>query len=179
MHLLDGRVEGMLLREFFSGAGGGVMIYTNRYSAIRPMRAEDIASVLRIMRPLIDCGLLLPRNHDELVAALSRFVVHETDGTIHGCAALNRLTDAVGEISALAVEQRWEQRGIGAALVEHLIERALETGLERIVVLTTAAPDWFERLGFRTAPLDTLPPTRREQYDTRRRPRLLQWQRCQ
>jgi amino-acid N-acetyltransferase len=40
VHLVDGREEGVLLRELFSNLGVGTMIYADEYESIRPMKSK-------------------------------------------------------------------------------------------------------------------------------------------
>ena len=40
VHILDGRGEGVILKETFSNLGSGTMVYSNRYGGIRPMTHE-------------------------------------------------------------------------------------------------------------------------------------------
>ena len=54
VHILDGREEGVILKETFSNLGSGTMVYSNRYGGIRPMTLNDISDVLRIMRPFVE-----------------------------------------------------------------------------------------------------------------------------
>src|SRR5262249_10914218 len=43
-HVVDGRMEGAILREIFSNLGVGTMVYGNNdYESIRPMKADDIS----------------------------------------------------------------------------------------------------------------------------------------
>jgi ribosomal protein S18 acetylase RimI-like enzyme len=69
--------------------------------------------------------------------------------------------DAAG-IRMLAVDSRWQGRGIGSALVEACIERAQAAGRARIRLHTTdrmtAAQHMYERLGFWPTPEDDWEP---------------------
>src|SRR5574344_2503586 len=60
VHILNGSVDGTLPCEIFSDLGSGTMIYSNNYGGIREMMREDISSVLSIMKPFVDKGILLP-----------------------------------------------------------------------------------------------------------------------
>src|SRR5678816_4632219 len=57
-HVVDGRMEGAILREIFSNLGVGTMVYGNDYESIRQMKGEDIGDVLRLMQPLMQEGIL-------------------------------------------------------------------------------------------------------------------------
>jgi amino-acid N-acetyltransferase len=173
VHILDGRSEGVILREIFSNLGAGTMVYTNQYESIREMKRGDVADVHRLMRPLVKRGLLVPRSQSDLHDNLANYVVFETDGMVHGCCALKPFDGNQAEIAGLAVDEEYEQFGIGQKIVRYLIDRARAQGLTRVFVLTTQASDWFERLGFRLGTIGDIPGGKRKQYDHDRNSRIL------
>ncbi|MFW6214237.1 MAG: amino-acid N-acetyltransferase [Spirochaetota bacterium] len=173
VHILDGRSEGVILREIFSNLGAGTMVYANQYESIRAMKRADVADVHRLMRPLVKRGLLVPRSQSDLHDNLKHYVVFETDGMVHGCCALKPYDSEQAEIAGLAVDDHYEQFGIGQRIVRYLIDRAQATGLKRVFVLTTQASDWFERLGFRPGTIADIPDGKQKQYDHGRNSRIL------
>lgn len=54
VHIVNGKIEGVILKEIFSSRGCGTMIYTNEHENIRPMHLADIPEVLRIMNPFVE-----------------------------------------------------------------------------------------------------------------------------
>ena len=74
VHILDGRVDGALLKEIFSNLGSGTMVYSNRYSGIRPMRRKETSDVLRVMKPFVEWGILLPRPAETLAECPGDFI---------------------------------------------------------------------------------------------------------
>lgn len=179
VHVIDGRVEGVILKEIFSNLGFGTMVYADQYENLRPMERRDIPEVLRLMEPFVRREILVPRSEEQLERALSAFVVYEVDNTLHGCGALHVIpasgekTPASGEIAAIAVNEGYAQLGIGKKIVTYLLRSAAEAGLRRVFALTTQTTDWFLQLGFRPGGLEDLPPTRRETYNRRRNSRIL------
>lgn len=173
VHIVDGRVEGVILREVFTSLGSGTMIYANEYENIRPMRHDDISEVLRVMQPFIRSGTLVDRNRELLEKTLEEYVVYEIDGVVHGCGALREFEGGVGEIAAIAVDENFAQLGIGRRIVTYLIELARRRKLTRLFLLTTRSFDWFARLGFRQSSVDDLPESRRAHYDTTRNSRVM------
>ena len=173
VHILDGRTEGVILQEIFSNIGVGTMVHANQYQAIRSMRREDVPDVYRLMRPLVERGLLVERRESDLVERLNDYVVFETDGMVHGCGAIHIFDEQQAEIAGLAVDSQYEHYGIGQRIVEFLIEGAERAGLRRVFVLTTQASDFFEQLGFRPGTIDEIPPEKRAHYDFRRNSRVL------
>jgi len=173
VHIIDGRIEGVLLKEIFSNRGLGTMVYANQHDNIRPMTFADVAEVLRIMQPLVQNQTLVPRSAEEIEKSIGEFAVYEVDGTIHGCAALHTFPDASGEIHALAVDDMYASLGIGAKLVSYFVDRAKKERLGRVFVLTTQAADWFLEAGFRQADISALPKEKRAVYNTRRNSLIL------
>jgi amino-acid N-acetyltransferase len=58
---------------------------------------------------------------------------------VYGAAALLR--------SAVVADQA-RGRGVGAALLDRLLEHARARGVRQVYLLTTTAEDWFPRFGF-------------------------------
>ena len=172
MHILDGRTEGVILKETFSSLGSGTMVYSNRYGGIRPMSLKDISDVLRIMRPFVDRGVLLPRAETQLEEALADYIVFEVDDSVHACAALHEFPEKTGEIAAIAVDEQFLHLGVGPKLVGYLCERAQKRGLTSVFVLTTQTSDWFLKLGFVESDPSALPEKKRLRYDRQRKSRV-------
>jgi amino-acid N-acetyltransferase len=173
VHLLDGEVEGVVLREIFSNLGIGTMIHTNIFESIRPLERADISEVLSIMEPYVQQGVLVSRDSEAIETRMRDFVVYDVDGTVHGCAALHDFRDGTGEIAAVAVDRHFSSMGIGRRLVTYLFERGRDTGLRRIFALTTQTSDWFESMGFREGELSDIPQKRRSSYNPQRNSKIL------
>ncbi|MFP4179813.1 MAG: amino-acid N-acetyltransferase [Spirochaetaceae bacterium] len=173
VHILDGSVEGVVLREIFSNLGIGTMIHTNIFESVRPMERSDISEVLHIMEPYVRQGVLVFRDTDSIESSLRDYVVYDVDGTVHGCAALHQYKSGYGEIAAIAVDRHFAGMGIGSRLVGYLFQRAREIGLKRVFAFTTQTSDWFERLGFREGHLSDIPEQKRAHYNRRRNSKIL------
>jgi amino-acid N-acetyltransferase len=172
VHILDGRNEGVILKETFSNLGSGTMVYSNRYGGIRSMTMNDISDVLRIMRPFVDKGILLPRTESQLEGTLQDFIVFEVDDSVHACAALHEFPEKIGEIAGIAVDEHFLHLGVGPKLVDYLCERARRRGLSSAFVLTTQTADWFVKLGFSEADPAMLPEKKRLSYNLQRKSRI-------
>jgi len=173
VHIVDGRIEGVVLKEIFSSLGSGTMIHTNIYESIRPMKSEDVPAILSLMQPLIEKGLLVKRSREDLMSQKNHFAVYSMDNMIHGCAALIPYGNGYGEIAAIAVDPSYNHLGIGKRLVSFFLDRAREEGLRHIFVLTTEAADWFLSHGFKSVPKDMLPPEKLNNYNNKRNSRIL------
>lgn len=175
VHLVDGDQEGGILAEVFSDLGVGTMVHANVYQSIRPMQAEDVSKVHQLMLPLAEQGVLVPRSPEEIAARQSDYVVHETDGRVHGCGALHEFPNGEAEIAALAVDMRYEELGIGRRIVLYLMNRARERGLAAVFALTTRTSDWFESIGFVRIGVEDLPAEKRRRYDVDRNSIILRY----
>lgn len=176
VHILDGRNEGVLLKEIFSNQGVGTMVYANQHENIRQLTFADIPEILRIMQPLIDEGILVPRTRDEIEMNIREYVVYEVDNTVHASGALRVYPEGKGEIYGLAVDENYASMGTGRKVVSYLIDRAREMKLKEVFVLTTQAADWFLETGFKQATPAALPAAKKKAYDKRRRSLVLVYQ---
>ena len=168
VHIIEGNLEGVMLKEIFSSRGFGTMIYADEYSNIRPMVYNDIPEVLRMMEPLVEREILIPRTHGMLEEQCDSFVVYEVDGILHACGALRSYSGNRGEIAGLAVDETYASMGIGKKIVSFLLEKARRQGMEQVFVLTTQTSDWFSDLGFYEGTKEQLPREKHANYDIKR-----------
>ena len=66
------------------------------------------------------------------------------------------------------VDAAYAQLGIGQKMVRFLIEKGREKGFSGLFLLTTHTADWFEGLGFKQGPVDSLPEAKLVEYDRSR-----------
>src|SRR5215470_14724122 len=171
-HVVDGRMEGAILREIFSNLGIGTMVYGNEYESIRSMKTDDIGDVLRLMQPLMEEGILIKRTEDDLMAQQGDFVVYSIDDVVHACGSLHDYGEGQAEIAAIATDPVYSHLSMGRKILSYLVEKAERMGLTRVFVLTTRTVDWFEQMGFVEASLESLPPRKRDAYNHARKSRI-------
>lgn len=176
VHIIDGEAEGMILKEIFSNRGLGTMVYANQHENIRPITTADIPEVLRLMQPVIEEHILVPRTAADLEEKVDDYYVYEVDGTIHGCGALHLFNDKQGEIAAIVVDQIYANMGIGKKIIAYLIDSAIHLQLKAVFVLTTQTSDWFTQLGFSKAVVTDLPVQRQESYNPKRNSLIFRYQ---
>ncbi|HEX2958984.1 MAG TPA: amino-acid N-acetyltransferase [Chitinispirillaceae bacterium] len=175
VHLIDGRADGMILKEIFSNRGFGTMIYSNQHENFRPMNISDIPEVLHLMQPVIEEKILVPRTAADLEEKVSEYTVYEVDDTVHACGALHVYPDKQGEIAAIVVDEMYAGAGIGKKMITFLIEKAVKLKLKQVFVLTTQTADWFVQLGFTEMTIDELPEAKRESYNRKRNSLILKY----
>lgn len=175
VHIVNGQIEGVVLKEIFSSVGCGTMIHGNQHENVRGMGEADIPEVLRIMQPFVEREYLISRGPEDLRSRLEDYVVYEVDGIIHACGALLGSGGDPGraEVAAIAVDETYAGLGIGTRIVDFLVERARRLGLRQLYVLTTQAADWFVQFGFREGGVADLPEEKRRFYNRQRNSRVL------
>lgn len=78
-----------------------------------------------------------------LMAPDVRFVAAWDDDMLAGCGALKVLSAAEGELKSMHTVEAMRGRGIGGALVDHLVALGRTLGLSRLV-LETGSWDYFQ-----------------------------------
>ncbi|MCL2139389.1 MAG: amino-acid N-acetyltransferase [Treponema sp.] len=172
VHIVDGRQEGAVLKELFSNLGSGTMVYTDEYESIRQIHGRDIPDILRLIEPFMQKGILVRRTAEQIQDKKNDYYVFEIDGSIHACGALHDLGEKKGEIAAVASNPVYTGMNLGRRIVEFLIEKARKNKMDKVFVLTTSAPDWFESLGFIEDTVNSLPLQRQELYDYKRNSKI-------
>jgi amino-acid N-acetyltransferase len=172
VHIIDGREEGAVLKELFSNLGVGTMVYADKYESIRTFHSGDLPDILRLMEPLMQKEILIRRGAEQIQEKKDDYAVFDIDGSVHACGALHDWGEGQGEIAAIATDPLYGDLGLGRRMVGYLIEKARKSGMSRVFVLTTLTQDWFETLGFRETPLESLPERKRKLYDHKRRSKV-------
>lgn len=173
VHIISGTREGSLLKEVFSSAGGGTMIYRNRYAHIRRAKAGDVPEIMQLLDGYVQKGNLVPRTQAQVLDTIQNYCIYEVDKAVYGCGAICRLDDTSGEIGAIAVNEAYKSRGGGSGLMENLIRQGRDQGYTRLFLMTTRAADWFYGFGFLPATPEDLPQERRKSYNRSRNSRVL------
>ncbi len=171
-HLLDYRIDGVLLRELFSHQGCGLQVSLQKSGRTRVATLADIGGILELIEPLEKQGALISRSRLQLEQEIDCFMVVELDGLIIGCAALYPITgSSMAEVACLATSP--EQAGVGESLLAALESRASSLGVKTLFVLTTQADHWFLEQGFDSGDPSDLPEQRRESYNAHRGSKVL------
>jgi len=92
---------------------------------------------------------------EDLDPGRATFLVAVLDGKIVGTIALESYPPD-GLLRSAAVDARSRGRGIGRSLVAEILVRARREGLDRVVLLTTTAEEFFREAGFRKVERESL-----------------------
>lgn len=115
--------------------------------SIRPARTSDVRQIRELVDLYSQPRILLNKATVTLFEDVPDFLVAEVDGQFVGCGAMHVIWEDLGELRTLAVDPQRTGAGIGAALVEALIARAVDLGVSRVFCLTFET-GFFTRNGF-------------------------------
>lgn len=108
---------------------------------------NDVEELHGLINHYAQQGLMLARPRSLFYEALREFTVVEEDGKFLGTGGLHIIWEDLAEIRALALASAAQGRGIGAKLVEVLMDEARELGISKVFALTYQK-DFFEKCGF-------------------------------
>ena len=114
---------------------------------IRPARTSDIKAIRQLVDSYAAPGQMLSKETVTLYESVQEFTVAEVDGKVVGCGGLHVLWEDLAEVRTVAVEKNLHNKGIGHLILERIIERAREVGVERIFCLTFRT-EFFGSHGF-------------------------------
>ena len=104
--------------------------------SVRSAKTSDVPLIRKIAEPLVEKRVLLGKELVELYESIQEFVVAELDGEVVGFGALHVFWQDLAEVRTLAVSENARQRGVGAAILRELLERARLLGIHRVFCLT-------------------------------------------
>ena len=116
---------------------------------IRRARNSDLSAVESLL-----AASDLPT--DGVRANFAGFVVADDNGAIAGAIGLEKY-GSVALLRSAVVAPDHRGTGVGRKLVEQLLERAEEAGVDELYLLTTTAEDYFPRFGFTRTTRATVP----------------------
>lgn len=118
----------------------------------------DIPEMQEVVRKEVEEGIILPRSDDELATNIRSYTVArlKETGEIVGYVALHIHSMRLGEIRSLVVKEAHRHHRIGSRLVEEAVKEGRHLRLQEILTLTYMGT-FFERLGFREIPKETIP----------------------
>jgi len=114
---------------------------------IRPAHTKDVKSIRTLVDSYAAPGQMLSKETVTLYESVQEFIVAEKDGVLVGCGALHILWEDLAEVRTVAVVQGLQKQGIGHQILEAIIQRAREVGVEKIFCLTFQI-EFFGRHGF-------------------------------
>ena len=172
-HLISFKENGALIRELFTRQGNGTLIGSDNFENLRIATIEDVAGILKLIKPLEENGSLVERSRDLLETEIDNFKIVELEGSVIACAALYPLGEDFAEIACIAIDSSFQNNGYGDRLLSSLEGQAMASGIKTIIVLTTVASHWFLEKGFLEAELSDLPEHRQGLYNYQRKSKVM------
>lgn len=164
-HILSGLTDGSLIAELFTRQGSGTALAQTSFMRIRAADNKDVGDIVRLISPLENAGVLLPRSREYLENHIQEFFVLEHDHHVYGCVALQLFAEAsAAELACLVVSPDAQDGGYGELLLEHVIKQAQSKGAATLFALSTNTGDWFDERGFKPADVSELPQKRQALY---------------
>ncbi|TVP79079.1 MAG: N-acetylglutamate synthase [Gemmatimonadales bacterium] len=117
---------------------------------------SDAPAIAALVRPHARAGLMLPRSEADILERIDTFLIIRDARGIVACGALRPLSDALAEVSTLAVRKGAGGSGLGGRVLDALLDRARLGEVPELCVLTRT-PGFFRNRGFRTVPRSRFP----------------------
>ncbi|MBV7412771.1 amino-acid N-acetyltransferase [Dermabacteraceae bacterium TAE3-ERU27] len=115
---------------------------------VRAAVPADVEGINALLQPLAVDGILLGKELVTLYEAVQEFTVAvDETGRVVGCGALHVMWRDLAEVRTLGVAPEVRGRGVGGAILRHLLERARAFSLRRVFCLTFET-EFFSRYGF-------------------------------
>jgi amino-acid N-acetyltransferase len=123
---------------------------------LRNATVHDVPRIGEIINSHAELGKMLFKSYQQLYESLRDFAVWEERGKVVGCVGLTIIWADLAEVRSLAVDAKYQGRGIGKKLVQWTIDEARRLNIKRVMSLTYEK-DFFARLGFVVVDKDSLP----------------------
>ena len=114
-------------------------------------RKAQATDYQRIITLLSDADLPLDGLHGH-----ENFLVLCRDDRVLGCAAIERYGN-YGLLRSVALDSSERRHGLGRRLVQEALQQARRDGISELVLFTTTAAPFFERVRFQSIPRDAVP----------------------
>ena len=123
---------------------------------VRNATVKDVETIYSLISHNAQFDKMLFRSKVYIFDNLQMFSVAEADGKVVGCCALQVIWSDLAELKSLAVDEKFQSKGIGKALVEMAVSQAKNLGVQKVFALTLV-PKFFEKHGFSIVDKKTLP----------------------
>ena len=114
---------------------------------VRPAKTNDVKAIRALVDSYAAPGQMLSKETVTLYESVQEFIVAEVDGVVVGCGALHILWEDLAEVRTMAVKKDLNRQGIGHKILEAIIKRAGEVGVEKLFCLTFQT-EFFGAHGF-------------------------------
>jgi len=117
---------------------------------------SDIPAMQALVEPEVISGVILKRDSDEVATNIRSYHLAFEDENLVGFCALHLHTTTLAEVRSLIVDSTLRGGGVGSTLIKNALQEAATLGLKEVLSLTYQQV-FFERLGFKEIPKESLP----------------------
>jgi amino-acid N-acetyltransferase len=114
---------------------------------VEKAKIQDVPQIHKMINGFADRGQMLPRPLSEIYESIRDFFVIRDSDEVIACAALHVSWSDLAEIRSVAVTEKSQGRGIGAALVAACLKEADELGIKTVFCFTYQ-PEFFRKHRF-------------------------------
>lgn len=104
----------------------------------RASTTDDAPQLRAFLRPFVEQKLLLSRSDDELALLSRTGFLAECDGELVGFSAIEIYSRKLAEVQCLAVDPRFQRRGVGRELVRQCIDLAKERKVLELMAISSS-----------------------------------------
>ena len=123
---------------------------------IRLAKVNDVKDMHELINIHAQKKEMLARPLSELYENIQEFVIAEYKNKVIACCALHVTWEDLAEVKALAVNEKYQKKGIGSRLVYQCHKNAIRLGVKKVFALTFK-PKFFIKLGYKKISKSKLP----------------------
>ena len=123
---------------------------------IEKAKISDAVRMHQLINHFADRGEMLHRPLSEIYENIRDYFVVRQEGEAVACVALHVVWEDLAEIKSMAVQEEWQERGLGLALALACLQEAMDLGIPTVFCLTYK-PGFFEKVGFQRVDVMQLP----------------------
>ena len=135
---------------------GGKAVKKEKPLAVEKAKISDAPQIHKLANHFAQKGVMLPRALSEIYENIRDFFVIRDGEKVVACASLHVYWSDLAELRGVAVAEEYQNRRLGAKLIEACINEAKELGIPQAFCLTYRA-SFFERQGFKRVDKAELP----------------------
>jgi amino-acid N-acetyltransferase len=135
---------------------GGKAVKKEKPLAVEKAKISDAPQIHKLANHFAQKGVMLPRALSEIYENIRDFFVIRDGEKVVACASLHVYWSDLAELRGVAVAEEYQNRRLGAKIIEACINEARELGIPQAFCLTYRA-SFFERQGFNRVDKAELP----------------------
>ena len=135
---------------------GGKAVKKEKTLAVEKAKISDAPQIHKLANHFAQKGVMLPRALSEIYENIRDFFVIRDGEKVVACASLHVYWSDLAELRGVAVAEEYQNRRLGAKIIEACINEARELGIPQAFCLTYRA-SFFERQGFKRVDKSELP----------------------